>query len=118
MKKIAFIFMIFIVVGIAFLSGCSDQQPQTVENKNPTISILANITKGTAPLTVSFMASGNDSDGVITSYNWSFGDRSTSHEQNPTHTYTSKGKFLVKLTVTDDDGGSDIDNIAIIVTQP
>lgn len=116
MKKIVTILILLIIVNIAFLSGCSDQQSQNVENKYPTISILANTTKGTAPFTVLFKASGNDSDGVITSYDWSFGDGSTSNEQNPTHIFESKGKFLVRLSVIDDDGGSSIDNIAIIVT--
>ncbi len=119
MRKKAIIFMILVTVNIVSLSGCMDrQQPQNIENKNPTISISANTTTGVAPLTVLFMASGNDSDGVITSYDWDFGDRNTSTEQNPTHTFYSKGKYLVTLTVTDDDGGSDIDNIAIIVTKP
>lgn len=31
---------------------------------------------------------------------WDFGDGVTSREQNPLHTYTSKGKFGVSLTVT------------------
>jgi len=35
-------------------------------------------------------------------YNWNFGDGTTSTEQNPTHTYSSKGTYTVKLTVTDD----------------
>ncbi len=33
-------------------------------------------------------------------YNWSFGDGTTSSEQNPVHDFGKKGKFLVTLTVT------------------
>lgn len=31
---------------------------------------------------------------------WDFGDNSSSTEENPTHTYTSKGEFTVTLTIT------------------
>jgi len=31
------------------------------------------------------------------SYNWQFGDDSTSADTNPTHTYLKAGKFLVEL---------------------
>ena len=119
MKKKVIIIIVLITVNLVVFSGCSNQQQtQKSENENPRISISTNITTGAAPLTVQFIASGNDSDGIIISYNWSFGDGTTSNEQNPEHTYYSNGKFLVRLSVTDDDDGSDIDNIAIIVTQP
>ncbi|HXH98663.1 MAG TPA: PKD domain-containing protein [Sphingobacteriaceae bacterium] len=36
----------------------------------------------------------------ITGWLWDFGDNQTSNLQNPTHTYTSSGKFTVKLIVT------------------
>ncbi|MBN8679238.1 MAG: PKD domain-containing protein [Chitinophagales bacterium] len=44
-------------------------------------------------------------DGVIVSWEWDFGDGSTSTEQNPTHTYAAPGTYLVCLTIYDDDGG-------------
>lgn len=47
-----------------------------------------------------------DTDGNIVSYNWDFGDGSTSSQQNPTHIYSNSGNFNVVLTVTDDDGSS------------
>ncbi len=36
----------------------------------------------------------------ITSWAWSFGDGATSTEQNPTHTYSSAGKYTVSLVVS------------------
>lgn len=44
------------------------------------------------------------SDGVIVSWLWDFGDGSTSTEQNPTHTYSAYGTYLVCLNITDDNG--------------
>ncbi len=41
-------------------------------------------------------------DGEIIAWHWEFGDGAESDTQNPEHKYSSKGKFVVKLTVTDD----------------
>jgi len=45
-----------------------------------------------------------DKDGDIVLYSWDFGDGTTSTQQNPTHTYSSQGTYIVTLTVTDNDG--------------
>jgi len=42
--------------------------------------------------------------GEIESWHWDFGDGYTSEEQNPVHTYTDDGQFIVCLTVFDDWG--------------
>jgi PKD repeat protein len=39
-------------------------------------------------------------------YQWDFGDGSTSTEQNPSHMYTQRGMYTVKLTVTNNYGSS------------
>jgi PKD repeat protein len=41
-------------------------------------------------------------DGSIGAWHWEFGDGAESDKQNPEHKYAAKGKFTVKLTVTDD----------------
>ncbi|HOY83446.1 MAG TPA: PKD domain-containing protein, partial [Rhodoglobus sp.] len=46
-------------------------------------------------------------DGEIAAWHWEFGDGAASDEQNPEHQYNAKGKFTVKLTVTDDGDLSD-----------
>ena len=45
-------------------------------------------------------------EGSITPYNWSwdFGDGNISYEQNPLYNYSTKGVYVVNLTVTDEDG--------------
>ena len=57
-------------------------------------------------LTVSFTDSSTDSDGVIASRLWNFGDGTSSTATNPTKTYAAAGTYTVGLTVTDDDGAS------------
>jgi len=48
------------------------------------------------------------SDGVnIVSWEWDFGDGTTSTEQNPTHSYEEAGSYQVKLTITDSNDYSD-----------
>ncbi len=42
----------------------------------------------------------NTSTGNPTSYQWSFGDNTTSTLQNPTHTYNSLGYYFVTLTIS------------------
>jgi PKD repeat protein len=69
------------------------------------ISITANPTNGTVPITVSFTSAAIDSSGhPITNRTWSFGDGSASTEQNPSHTYTNSGTFSVALVETNDNG--------------
>ncbi len=40
----------------------------------------------------------------IASWNWNFGDASTSSAQNPVHTYTAAGTYTVQLSVVSDSG--------------
>jgi PKD repeat protein len=60
-------------------------------------NFTANRTLGEVPLAVRFM---DTTDGAVTAWNWTFGDGSTSTEQNPVHTYTTPGDFDVSLTTT------------------
>ena len=69
------------------------------------LQFTANPTAGSAPLTVNFSSPGVDGFGnAITSWNWTFGDGSTSAAQNPSHTYTTSGNFSPSLTVTNSYG--------------
>ena len=59
----------------------------------------------------------SDPDGYIASYEWEFGDGSTGNGNLAWHTYTTPGKYTVKLTVTDNNGTSN--SIAkVINVQP
>ncbi|WP_460006997.1 PKD domain-containing protein [Methanogenium cariaci] len=64
-------------------------------------NFTANITTGTAPLTVQFT---DTSTGTPTSWSWNFGDGATSTDQNPTHTYQNAGTYDVTLTVSNAEG--------------
>lgn len=49
-------------------------------------------------------------------YQWDFGDKSTSTEEMPVHVYNSSGKFTVALTVIDDRGNTDTDTRTDYIT--
>jgi len=85
-------------------------------NQPPTASATGMPTSGTAPLMVNFTGSGNDPDGSIMSWAWTFGDGGTSTMQSPSHTYNTAGNFTARLTVTDNGGATASATVAIAVT--
>lgn len=82
----------------------------------PTANFIVDKTAGVVPLTVQFTDS---SSGVVTSWQWDFGDGQSSTEANPKHIYETPDSFTVLLTVTGP-GGSDtlIKEDYIIVAEP
>lgn len=82
---------------VAFNSvGCSD----TISKKiriipKPTASFTINQRRGCVPFTVNFTNQSNQGQ----SYEWDFGDGNISTEVNPSHTYTTSGKYKIMLTV-------------------
>ncbi|MFC1502093.1 PKD domain-containing protein [bacterium] len=71
--------------------------PEDFSLSFPSADFAADSTSGFKPLAVSFADS---STGVITDWEWDFGDGQTSTEQNPEHIYTEPGIYSVCLTVS------------------
>ena len=67
----------------------------------PVAGFTASPRSGSAPLTVHFY---DASSGTPTSWVWTFGDGKTVTERNPTHTYTSPGRYSVSLKVKNAQG--------------
>lgn len=65
--------------------------------------------------TIQFTDTSVDPDGEIVSWQWDFGDGTTSTEQNPTHRYEKGGLYTVTLTVTDDRDGQGTATVRLYV---
>jgi PKD repeat protein len=48
----------------------------------------------------------NTSTGSVASYDWNFGDGTSSSSESPSHTYSETGTYIVSLTITSSDGCS------------
>ncbi|WP_294429646.1 alpha-amylase family glycosyl hydrolase [uncultured Treponema sp.] len=82
----------------------------STSNKNiPPVAVISTGDEGTAEIAKSFSAASSyDKNGTIESYEWNFGDGSTESGKNLSHTYTASGKYTVTLTVTDNEGDTDV----------
>jgi len=95
-------------------------------NQSPVVVLSSNRTFGPSSLAVNFTgnSSYNPGGGILT-YAWNFGDptsgSNTSTIANPSHTFTttnsSPKKYVVKLTVTNNLGGTSVDSIIISVNN-
>jgi len=56
-----------------------------------------------------------DSDGIIVSYSWDFGDSGTGTGKSVYHAYGDNGVYTVILTIIDDDGAQATDSITVVV---
>lgn len=65
---------------------------------NPEAAFTTSATLGVNPLSTNFL---DTTSGSIASWQWDFGDNSSSNIQNPSHNYTMSDSFDVQLVVTD-----------------
>lgn len=89
-----------ILTGILILAACSDY---TQDYPVPLPSIVAEFSYESAtdfdpPDTITFTNESYIPDGLSgVSWQWDFGDESTSTEENPVHVYDQEGEFTVRL---------------------
>lgn len=80
---------------------------------------VAAFTHSEQNLAMSVDGSGSsDVDGVIMAHAWDFGDGSTGTGATAQHIYTAPGTYLVKLTVTDNNGATGQRSAQVTVTAP
>jgi len=88
----------------------TNQPPVAVANATPT--------SGVAPLAVAFSSTGSfDPEGATLTYNWTFGDGTTSTAANPSHSYAA-GTFNATLKVSDGTNNTSSSLLTITVTNP
>ncbi len=87
-------------------NGCTDTIIKTI-NVWPLPQANFSSTKDCEGEVVVFTDQSFTQSGNIISWNWDFGDGSTSTQQNPSHQYTAPGTYTVTLTVTTSGGCTD-----------
>ena len=88
-------------------------------NKAPRAAMSVSQPSADQVTTYAFSSAGSeDSDGQIATQYWDFGDGASSAEASPVHAYRASGSYIVKLTVTDDDGAPASVSQTIQITTP
>lgn len=84
---------------IEFFDGtCNTPAGGRTNGNCPLIADFIHQMSTNSPLTAIFSSLSSPSN-EISSWQWTFGDGNSSSDPNPTHSYTSEGTFLVRLTV-------------------
>ncbi len=89
-------------------AGCKDTLilPNNITvNQTPVASFTKSVSTGCSPLTVNFNNTSTQTNSA--SYQWSFGNGTTSTLTNPTVQYTDSGNYTVTLVTTNASGCSD-----------
>lgn len=93
-----------------------DDSTEEETNSSPTALAEATPVTGVVPLEVSFSSNTSSDDKGIVSYEWNFKNGSTATSPNPSHTFTEPGSYAVTLQVTDAEGLTSTDTVAIVVS--
>lgn len=109
MKGVFFSILVFFVIGF---QAC--KKKETTGNEKPVASFSISGFESAVPCVINFI---NNSQ-KATSFEWSFGDGSTSSTFNPTHTYTLNGTYLLKLKVTGPGGVDSVCKILAVEALP
>jgi PKD repeat protein len=91
----------------------------TVGTGNP--APTAGFTSACSAAVCTFTSTSTDvAPGTIATYAWNFGDGGTADVSTPTHTYvvSAATDFTVTLTVTDNEGGTDVETQTVSVAPP
>ncbi len=95
---------LFLTLGtVVFLMSCEEDDPI-----DPPVASFTSEVNGAV---VTFT---NTSEGEDNTYEWSFGDGTTSIVESPTKTYTESGDFTVTLTATNGSGSNEASEVITI----
>jgi len=86
-------------------------------NEAPT-AVITGPSSGTTGQTLTFSGAGSsDPDGNIVSYSWNFGDGATATGVEVSHAWDENGAYTVALTVTDNDGATDVEQTTVSIAN-
>jgi len=97
------LYTVSLTVGDEFGSDTMTRTNYIAIDMPPTAEFVSNIQSAYIHDNIQFTDQ-STSYGTITSWQWDFGDGTTSIAQNPVHSYSATGNYTVSLTVTDEFG--------------
>ena len=108
-----------IVLTVTDNGGATNTLTQYVTGTILNLPPTAAITSSCHELSCAFDGSGSfDLDGTLETYQWNFGDGTSSNLVSPSHDYLLPGDYTVTLTVTDDRGATASESTTVTVTPP
>jgi subtilisin family serine protease len=100
-------------------SGETNTTNRTVTvQEPPTLNARFTVTPSAPEANEAATFDATDSEGLIDSYDWEFGDGATATGETATHAYDSAGNYQVNLTVTDGTGVTNTTSRTISVSPP
>ncbi len=99
-------------VGNPFQRSIEKKDDYISAGSAPVAKFSADPQSGILPLSVQFS---DQSSGNPTSWEWDFGDNTTSTEQHPSHNYFNEGTYSVTLSVTNEYGTSNLTKTGMIM---
>ncbi len=106
------------LVDVTADNGCTDTASVTVSVFKPEVDFSMDNLDRCIPFNVIFTDDSPNSEGLIDTWDWNFGDATTDTIQNPDHDYTNGTNFPVTLTVTDVYGCTNVTSQTISSLQP
>ncbi len=99
-------------------AGCQNQISSSVElYQNPTADFEYTFVDGSSCIesVVSFNDESSANEGQIVSWLWDFGDGNSSNIQNPTHSYSDDGTYIISLIVENSSGCTDQNQLPVTI---
>ena len=123
MKLIIQLFCLTALIAVT-VSSCKDKEEMEKPANLPQVDFITDKAEYLIGEEVHFTNQSASTDAPIVEYYWHFGldgRDNNSKEENPSFTYTRTGKYVVKLTVTDEKGSyaTKVDTITVLpLNQP
>jgi len=111
---------VYTAVGYVRYEGtaCAPARAEFSTNAMPVAAFEANPDTVAVGEDVSFDGTASkDEDGELAGFRWEFGDGGKGADESMTHRYMQPGDYIVRLTVVDDEGGTDTAERTVTVAE-